>query len=164
MSSYRLDRVLLVISTCKFCRGCVTQFEGSGATSGRQGQRFLHRDNALRHTSLVVQQFLAEKKNHSCHHPTAIPSVSRSEWILAVAYTENEPQAWMTSDQIWSPNSGRFQMKPSAGASNNDRIDGASVFMLKGPTLKVISYELPNVLPLQCNVTILGTFYCLSCY
>jgi len=36
------------------------------------------------------------------------------------------------------PNSGRFQKKPSAGASNNGRIDGASVYVRKGPTLKVI--------------------------
>jgi len=36
------------------------------------------------------------------------------------------------------PNSGRFQKKPSAGASNNGRIDGASVCVRKGSTLKVI--------------------------
>jgi hypothetical protein len=63
MSLYRLDRVILVISLCKFCRG-------SGMTSGRQGQWFLHRDNALSHTSLVVQQFLP--------HPTTNFSGSRS--------------------------------------------------------------------------------------
>jgi hypothetical protein len=39
--------VLLVVSTWKFCRG-------SGATSGRQGQWFMHHDNAPSHTSLVV--------------------------------------------------------------------------------------------------------------
>jgi hypothetical protein len=36
------------------------QLGGSGATSGRQGQRFLHDDNAPSQTSLV-QQFLADK-------------------------------------------------------------------------------------------------------
>jgi len=36
------------------------------------------------------------------------------------------------------PNSRRFQKKPSAGASNNGRIDGASVYVLKGPILIVI--------------------------
>ena len=38
------------------------------------------------------------------------------------------------------PNSGRFQKKPSAGACNNGKIDGASVYVCvrKGPTLKVI--------------------------
>ena len=34
---------------------------------------------------------------------------------------------WRTSDQMQWPNSGRFQKKHSAGASNNGRIDGASV-------------------------------------
>ena len=36
------------------------------------------------------------------------------------------------------PKSERFQKKPSAGASNSGRIDGASVYVRKGPTLKVI--------------------------
>jgi len=36
------------------------------------------------------------------------------------------------------PNFRRFQKKPSAGTSNSGRIDGASVCVLKGPTLKVI--------------------------
>jgi hypothetical protein len=35
MSSYHSDRMLLVIATCKHCRGCAMQFGGSGATSGR---------------------------------------------------------------------------------------------------------------------------------
>jgi hypothetical protein len=47
VSSYRLDRVLLATSTSKF-------FKGSVATNGRQGQWFLHHDNAPSHTSLVV--------------------------------------------------------------------------------------------------------------
>ena len=36
------------------------------------------------------------------------------------------------------PNSGRLQKKPSAGASNNGRIDGACVCVRKGPTSKLI--------------------------
>jgi hypothetical protein len=39
-------------------------------------------------------------------------------------------QLWRTSSRMWRPNSGRFQKKPSAGASNNGRIDGASVCAL----------------------------------
>jgi hypothetical protein len=58
-SKSSLDRVLLVISTCKFCRGCAMQSGWRGATSGRQGQWFLHHGNAPSHTSLVVQQFLS---------------------------------------------------------------------------------------------------------
>jgi hypothetical protein len=80
MSSYRLDRVLLVISTCKFCSGCAMQFEGSGATSGRQGQWFLHHDNAPSHKSLVVKQFLT-----SPNHRTLRIS-------LPTPYSENGPQ------------------------------------------------------------------------
>jgi hypothetical protein len=35
-SSYYTDRALLVISTCKFHRGCTMQFGGSVVTSGRE--------------------------------------------------------------------------------------------------------------------------------
>jgi hypothetical protein len=59
--SYRLDKVLLVISTGSFCRGCAIQLGGSGTTSGWQGQWFLHRDDLPSLTSVGVQQFLAEK-------------------------------------------------------------------------------------------------------
>jgi hypothetical protein len=37
------------------------QFGGSGSTSGRQGQWFQYHDNSPSHTSLVEQQFLANK-------------------------------------------------------------------------------------------------------
>jgi hypothetical protein len=60
--------VLLVISTCKLCRGCAMLFGGSG----RQGQWFLHR-------LLYI---------NSCHRPTAVLSGSRSEWPLAVLCSE----------------------------------------------------------------------------
>ena len=33
---YCLDRLLMVISTCKFCRGCAMQFGGNGAISGSE--------------------------------------------------------------------------------------------------------------------------------
>ena len=36
VSLYRLDRLLMVISTCKFCTGCAMQFGGNGTTSGRE--------------------------------------------------------------------------------------------------------------------------------
>ena len=48
-------------------------------------------------------------------------------------------QPWKTSNRIRRPNSGRFQKKPSAFASNNGRIDGASVCVRKGPTSKLIN-------------------------
>jgi len=46
-------------------------------------------------------------------------------------------QPWGTPDRMWWPNSGRFQKKTSAGASNDGRINGASVCVRKGSTLKV---------------------------
>jgi hypothetical protein len=36
-------------------------------------------------------------------------------------------QPWRTSNRMWRPNTRIFQKKPSAGASNNSRIDAASV-------------------------------------
>jgi len=36
-------------------------------------------------------------------------------------------QPWRTSNRMWRPNSGKFQKKPSGGASNNGRIDGVCV-------------------------------------
>jgi transposase len=50
-------------------RGCAMQFRANGATSVRQGQWFLHHDNAPSHTSPVLQQFLAEKNIHVITQP-----------------------------------------------------------------------------------------------
>jgi hypothetical protein len=48
--------VLLVISMWKVRRGCAMQFGGSGAASGRQGQWFLHHDNAPSIACCVITQ------------------------------------------------------------------------------------------------------------
>ena len=56
-------------------------------------------------------------------------------WVMT---TMEVSQPWKTSNGMRRPNSRRFQKKPSAGASNNGRIDGANVCVRKGPTLKVI--------------------------
>ena len=40
---------------------------------------------------------------------------------------EHVSQPWGTSNRVRRPNSGRFQKKSSAGASNNSRSDGANV-------------------------------------
>jgi hypothetical protein len=155
MSSYRLDRVLLLqfsinvssiatecflflfhslllaISTCKFCRCCAVQFWANGDTSGRQGQWFLHHDKAQSHTSLIVKQFIVEK-NHYCHHPTTILSGSPFECfgcclLRKCSSRRQVSQPWRTWILIWRPNSLRFQNISSAGVSNNGLIDGASV-------------------------------------
>lgn len=36
--SYRLDTALPFISPCKYCRGCVMQFGGSGSNSGKDSE------------------------------------------------------------------------------------------------------------------------------
>jgi hypothetical protein len=68
-------------------------------------------------------------------------------------------QAWRASNRMQRPSSRWFQKKPSTAASNNGRIDGASVFARKCPTSKVIRWVLPYVLPLECYTTIPGTFW-----
>jgi hypothetical protein len=105
--------VLLVISSCKFYRGCAKHFGGNGVTS--------------------AHRLLCSREKHSCHHPITVLPRSRSEWLLVVPCSEKWAlrghvlQPWRTSDRMRWPNSGRFQTKPSAGASNSVRIDGASV-------------------------------------
>jgi hypothetical protein len=84
MSSYSLDRVLLVISVCEFCRGSAMQFGGIGVTSGTQGQWFLHHDNATSHTSLVVHQLLSSPSQHT---------LRTSLWVtFGCSYSEDGPQ------------------------------------------------------------------------
>jgi hypothetical protein len=139
MSSYRLDRELLVISTCKICRSCAIQVGGSGATSGTDSEWFLHRDNAPSHTSLVVQQFLTEKNIPVITQPPYSSDRALSDiWLFLLQECASRGHAsqplrnWMRR-----PNFGRVQMKPSAGAFNNGRIDGASVYVSKDHTMKV---------------------------
>jgi hypothetical protein len=73
MVSYRLDSVLVDISTCKF-------YGGSGATSGRYGQWFLHHDNASSHTSLVVQQFLSSPSHRTLRISLPVAFGSSLHW------------------------------------------------------------------------------------
>ena len=123
------------------------------------GEWFLHHDNAPSHTSLVVPQFLAEKV---ITQPPYSPYLAPSDfWLLPALKIGLKGTRFATMEDIKSnarPNSGRFQKKPSAGASNNGRIDGASVCARKGPTWKVIRYALPYVLLSQCYTTFPGTF------
>jgi hypothetical protein len=108
--------VLLVISTCRFSRG-------SGATSGRQGQWLLHQDDSPSHTALVVSSpshrtlRISLRVTFGCSLPWKWAS-RRHVW-----------QPWRTSDRMRRPNSGRFKQKPSNGACNRGRIDGASVWV-----------------------------------
>jgi hypothetical protein len=114
----------VAVSTCKFCWGCAMQFEGSGATSGGQGQWFLHHDNAPSHTSLV-QQFLSSPN----HRTLRISLRVTSGCSLLRKWTSKGHVSLpcRTLNRMRLPNSGKFQKKPSAGASNNGRIYGTSV-------------------------------------
>jgi hypothetical protein len=67
-----------------------------------------------------------------CRHPTTVLSGSRSEWLLAVLYSENGPRGGVskprgTSSRMRRPNSRRLPKTTSAGVSNNGRVDVASV-------------------------------------
>jgi hypothetical protein len=142
MSLYHPDSVLLVNSMCKFCTGCTMQFRGSGVTSGRQGQWFLHHNNAQSHTLLVVQQHLS-----SPNHRT-LQILLSDFWLfpsLKMCLNGDTFCNQETSNCMWQLNSGRFQKKPSTGTSNNSRIDGASVSPL--------SYHYSTIPPFQEHLT-----------
>jgi hypothetical protein len=86
----RLDRVLLVISTCKFCRGCAMQFGGSGVTIGRQGQWFLYHDNTrATHRLRCSSSSLRKTFLSSANHRTLWTS---SRMTFGCSYSENRPQ------------------------------------------------------------------------
>jgi hypothetical protein len=89
MGLYSLNRVLLVISTCKVCRGCATQFGESSMISDR-GSGFCimitHQD-----TRRLLCSNSSPRKTSS-HHLTTKFSGSRSEWHFSVPYCESGPQ------------------------------------------------------------------------
>jgi hypothetical protein len=67
-----------------------------------------------------------------CHHSTTVLSGSRSEWLLAVRYSENGPQggSFVTMEDIKSDATAELpniRKETSAGAFSNGRTDGASV-------------------------------------
>jgi hypothetical protein len=120
VSSYRLDKVLLVISTWEFCRV-------SCAASGSQGQWFLHHDNAPSHTSLVVQQFLASPNHRTLQ--ISLRVTCGCSLLRNWASRGHVSQPWRTPSRMPRPKSGRFQKMPSAGAINSGGIDVASVYV-----------------------------------
>jgi hypothetical protein len=112
------------LSTCKFCRGCVMQFGRSGVTSGTDG--------GCTEPHIASCATIPCREIHSCQRSTTVLSECCSKWLLAVPYSENRPQgdtfqSWRPSNQMRWFNFGRFQKKPSASASNNGRINEASM-------------------------------------
>jgi hypothetical protein len=89
MGLYRLNRVLLVTSTCKLCRGCATQFGESSVLSDRDSGfciMIMHQD-----TRPLLCSNSSPRKTSS-HHPTTKFSGSHSEWHFPVPYSESGPQ------------------------------------------------------------------------
>ena len=140
MSSYCLDRLLMVISTCKFCRG-VMQFGGNGATSGRESGVCITITHRATHRLLCSNSSPRKALLSSPNHRTLqillrVTFGCSLLWKWASRGCVSQP--WRTSNRMQCLNSGGFQKKPYTGASNNGRIDGASVCVHKGPTLRVI--------------------------
>ena len=151
----------VVISTGKFCRGCAMHFGGNGATDGRESGFCVTITLLATHSLLCSNSSPRKAFLSSPNHRTLRISLRVTfgcSLILKWTSRRRVSQPWRTSNRMRWSNSGRFQKKPSAGVSNNGRIDGASVCARKGPTLKVIRYSLPYVLLLRCYTTFPGTF------
>jgi hypothetical protein len=106
MSLYCPDRVLSIISMCKFCRSCAMQFRGN--CKKWQRQWVLHYDNTPSHTTLAVQQFLTKKIFLSSpnHH-----TLCMSLWVTfgcsllwKWALRGHISLPWRTSNRMWQPN------------------------------------------------------------
>ena len=80
---------------------------------------------------------LARRNDHRTHQ-ISLRVTFVCSLLLKWASRGHVSQPRRTSNRKRRPNSGRIQKKPSAGASNNGRVDGASLCVRKGPTLKVI--------------------------
>ena len=80
---------------------------------------------------------LAHRNDHRTHQ-ISLRVTFGCFLLLKWASRGRVSQPWRTSNRMRRPNSGGFQKKPSADASNSGRIDGANVCVRKGPTLKVI--------------------------
>jgi hypothetical protein len=97
------------------------------------GEELLYNKRCVaRCVSLVVQQFLAEKNIPVITQPSYSPDLAPSDfWLFPTLKMELKETRFVTLEDIKSntvqPKSGRLQKKPSAGTSNNGRIEGASV-------------------------------------
>jgi hypothetical protein len=135
MTSYRLNRVLLVAYTWRFCRRCAVQPEER--RDKWQEQWFLHHDNTPSHTSVVVQRLLAERTFPSSpNHRTLRISLRVTlgcsplwQW----ATIRHVPQTLGTTNRMRRQNSGRFQNVPPVVGSMKPLCVWA-----KGPALKLI--------------------------
>jgi len=128
---------------CKFCTGCETQFGGNGTTSGRESG-FLHHDNARSHTSLVVQQFLAEKSILVITQQPYSPDLAPSDfWLFPTLKMGLKGTRFATIEDIKLNAMAELQRIPKEAFHRcfqqwQDQWSKC-VCVRKGPTLKVIS-------------------------
>jgi hypothetical protein len=130
MISYRTERVLLVISTWRICRGCAMRFVGSSTTSGNYSglcitktYRSIHR--FLCNNSSPRKTFLSTPNHHTLRITLRDTFGCSPLWKLTSRGHVLQP--WRTSNRMQRPYFGRFQKKPFACASNSGRINGTSV-------------------------------------
>jgi hypothetical protein len=129
MTSYNLNRALLINSTCTSCRSCTMQIGGNCATSGNDSGFCITIRLRAKHRLLRSN---SSSKKRSYRHPAIVLSGSRFEyfWLfltLKIWLSETHFATVGTSNWMWRPISGRFQKKHPAGAFNISRTDGANV-------------------------------------
>jgi hypothetical protein len=88
------------------------------------------------HRTLRISLFPASRGHVSVDNAPSHTSPSHRTLRISL-FPASQP--WRVSNGMRGPNCGRFQQKPSAGASSSGRIHVASVYARKGPTVKVIS-------------------------
>ena len=107
-----------------------------GRVSAKFVKRQLTTDQMECHMIVAGKTFLLSRKHRTLR--ISFRAAFGCSLLRKWASRGRVSQPWRTSNRMRRPNTRRFQKKPSAGASNNGKIDGASVCARKGPTLKVI--------------------------
>jgi hypothetical protein len=155
MISYRLDRMSLTISACKFGRSCAMVFRESGTSSGKDN------DKAPSQISQIVQQFPAE--TNIPHHTATALSGSRSEWILSVPNSESGSRFITNVDissnatvEIWKIPQEDFRPCFQQWQNRMNKCVRAQVFYSEGDYVSVVVCAVITI-----NTSIPGTFWLL---
>jgi hypothetical protein len=133
------------------------------ASSEEAARQVAGRDNSFEITIAyqVTHRLLC---SNSCYHWATALSASRSEWLLAIPYSENLPKG----DTFWNHGGHQIECngRPPEGSQTSlptvlpTRTGSMKhVCVRKGPTLRVIMKAFPYVLPLKCNTTSPGTYW-----
>jgi hypothetical protein len=109
--------VSLVISMCKFCRGCAMQLkEEARQVAGRDSGFCITITHGVTHSLL-------------CQHQISLRVTSGCSLLWEWASRGHVSQPWRAANGMRQLNSGRLKKNQSAGASNSGRIDGARVYV-----------------------------------